>query len=108
VPAQLVMNKIDRLAPEALAERRAAQGEAWFVSAKVPADVARVREGIVRFFEASYVSETLVVPYASQRLVAELHEQARVESERYEEDGVYVAVRADPVTLARFRAELGR
>jgi GTP-binding protein HflX len=108
VPVRVVMNKIDRLAPDVLAERRRAQPEAWFVSAKAPADVLRVRDGIVEFFEASYVSATLVVPYASQRLVAELHEQARVESERYEEDGVHVAVRADPVTLARLRAELAR
>jgi GTPase len=108
VPAQVVMNKIDRLTPAALAERRAAHENAWFVSAKAPEDVARVREGIVRFFEASYASETLIVPYASQRLIAELHEQARVESERYEEDGVHVAVRADPITLARFRSELAR
>jgi GTP-binding protein HflX len=108
VPAQIVMNKIDRLAPEVLAERRAAHPNAWFVSAKTPEDVARVRDGIVSFFEASYESATLVVPYASQRLIAELHEQARVESERYEEDGVHVAVRADPITLARFRSELTR
>jgi GTP-binding protein HflX len=108
VPVQLVMNKIDRLSPEALAERQRALPDAWFVSARSEAGVARIRAGIVSFFEASYASAELVVPYASQRLIAELHEAARVEGERYEEDGVHVAVRADPITLARFRSKLAR
>jgi GTP-binding protein HflX len=108
VPVQVVMNKIDRLAPEVLAERREALPGAWFVSARSAADVSRVRDGIVSFFEASYASAELLVPYASQRLVAELHEAARVESERYDEDGVHVVVRADPITLARFHSKLAR
>ena len=108
VPVQIVMNKIDRLTPDVLAERRAAAPNAWFVSSRAEADVLRVRAGIVEFFEQSYASAELVVPYASQRLIAELHEEARVEAERYEEDGVHVSVRADPVTLARFQAKLAR
>jgi len=108
VPAQVVMNKIDRLPPELLAERRAALRNAWFVSARSESDVAFVHAEIVKFFEARYEHAELVVPYASQRLIAELHETARVDSEHYEEDGVHVVVRAEPSTLARFRAELTR
>lgn len=108
LPLQIVMNKIDRMTPELLAEREAQLPSAWFVSTRSEADVARVRDGIVRFFEASYVRAELVVPYASQRLIAELHESGRVDEERYEEDGVHVVVRADEATLARFRAKLSR
>ena len=46
-------------------------------------------------------------PYSKQRLIAEMHEQGRVESERYEDDGVHVAFRSDKDVVARFRAELG-
>jgi GTP-binding protein HflX len=106
VPSRLVMNKIDRLPPDALASLQSAHPEAWFVSAHAPADVARVHAGIVRFFEDAYTSAELVVPYSKQRLVAEMHEQGRVESERYEDDGVHVAFRSDKDVVARFRAEL--
>jgi len=106
VPARLVMNKTDRLAPEALAVLESAHPDAWFVSAHAAADVARVHAGIVRFFEDSYASAELVVPYTKQRLVAEMHEVGRVESERYDEDGVHVSFRADADVVARLRAEL--
>jgi GTPase len=106
LPVRIVMNKIDRLTPELLAERRSALENAWFVSARSEQDVARVHDGIVSFFESSYASAELVVPYASQRLVAELHEAGRVDAERYEEDGVHVVVRTDPATLARIRSKL--
>jgi GTPase len=107
VPSRLVMNKIDRLAKEGLAVLQSAHPEAWFVSAHAPADVARVHAGIVQFFEDAYTSAELVVPYSKQRLIAEMHEQGRVESERYEDDGVHVAFRSDKDVVARFRAELG-
>jgi GTP-binding protein HflX len=107
VPSRLVMNKIDRVAPDALEALQREHPDAWFVSAHAPADVARVHSGIVRFFEDSYTSAELLVPYSKQRLIAEMHEQGRVESERYEDDGVHVAFRSDKDVVARFRAELG-
>ncbi len=106
-PARVVMNKIDRLAPEALELLRRSEPNAWFLSAHDPRAVAALHDRIVEFFEASYVAAELVVPYTGQRLVAEMHESGRVEAERYEQDGVHVRLRAEPETIQRLRAKLG-
>jgi GTP-binding protein HflX len=108
VPSTLVMNKIDKLAPEELRRMRARHPEAWFVSAHDPGDVARVREGIIATFEATYAEAEIVVPYDRQAVLSEMHEAGRVEDERYEESGVTVRFRAEPETIARFRTILGR
>jgi GTPase len=108
VPSRLVMNKVDQLEPEQLAELATAFPEAWFISAKDPEDVKQVRTRILDFFESRYAEAELSVPYAEQRLVSEMHEQGRVVSERYEEDGVKVRFRCDPEVLEAFRARLSR
>lgn len=108
VPHRLVMNKIDQLAPEALAALQQELPDAWFISAKRPEDVQEVRARIVGFFESRYAEAELSVPYSQQRLVSEMHEQGRVVSERYEEDGVKVLFRSDPEVLDSFRAKLAR
>src|SRR6185369_12968957 len=107
-PSRLVMNKVDRLSPETLAELEAELPEAWFISAKDPDHVKSVRSRIIDFFESRYAEADLCVPYAEQRLVSEMHEQGRVVSERYEDDGVKVRFRSDPEVLDAFRARLAR
>ena len=106
VPQRLVMNKVDRLSPETRAELESELPEAWFISAKSGDDVKSVRARIIDFFESRYAEAELSVPYAEQRLVSEMHEQGRVVSERYEEDGVKVRLRSDPEVLDAFRARL--
>jgi GTP-binding protein HflX len=106
VPSRLVMNKIDQLGAEQLAELSAELPDAWFISAKNGADVQRVRASIIDFFESRYQELELTVPYDQQRLVSEMHESGKVVSERYEEDGVRVRFRSDPEVLERFRSRL--
>jgi GTP-binding protein HflX len=106
VPRRVVMNKIDLLAPDALAELRTSEPDALFVSARDPAGAALVRREIVGFFEQSFVLGEFRVPYTSQGLIREMHESGRVEAERYDEDGVHVRLRAEPDVVARFRAAL--
>jgi GTP-binding protein HflX len=108
VPSTLVMNKIDKLEPEELARLRVRLPEAWFVSAHDPADVASVRERIIAIFEATYAEAELVVPYDRQAVLGEMHEAGRVEDARYDESGAAVRFRAEPETIARFRAILAR
>lgn len=106
VASTLVMNKIDRLPEEDLARLRARLPDAWFISAHAKVDVATVRERIIAIFEEAYEQVELVVPYARQGLVSEMHEGGRVVSEQYEEDGVHVTWRADAEVLGRVRAKL--
>jgi GTPase len=108
VPSRLVMNKIDQLSPEALSELERELPDAWFISARDPAHVKSVRSRILDFFESRYAEAELCVPYAEQRLVSEMHEQGRVVSERYEDDGVKVIFRSDPEVLDAFRSRLAR
>ena len=105
-PSRVLMNKMDRVAPEERALLERAHPEAWFISAHDAADVARVHDGIVAFFESSYVTAELVVPYQLQGLVSEMYESGRVEQEAYEDDGVHVRFRGDPETTAKFRERL--
>jgi GTP-binding protein HflX len=106
VPSRLVMNKVDRLSPEALAELRLAQPEAWFLSAKSPTDVADLRLKIIAFFESSYVHAEVLVPFSEQRLLAEMHATMNVLGTRYEEAGVFVQVRGEAAALDKLRARL--
>jgi len=106
VPSRLVMNKIDCLTDEALLALRSEQPEAWFLSAKRPADVADLRQKIVAFFESSYVQAEVLVPFSEQRLLAEMHATMNVLGTRYEEAGVFVDVRSDAAALDRLGARL--
>jgi GTP-binding protein HflX len=105
-PRLLVLNKADRLDPEARAQLARERPDAILVSAKDPADVARLRERIVAFFERDMVEAELFVPYARQRVVGEAHEAGRVLSERHDQAGTHLRVRARPEVLARLRAAL--
>ncbi|HEX2877875.1 MAG TPA: GTPase HflX [Polyangiaceae bacterium] len=106
--SRLIMNKVDRLSPAALAELQAEFPDAWFISAKRTEDVLTVRARIIAFFESRYAEAELCVPYTEQRLVSEMHEQGRVVSEKYEDDGVKVTFRSDPEVVDSFRARLAR
>ncbi len=106
VPARLVLNKMDRLDEP----RRAALRERWpdaiRLSAHSPADVAALRDSIVAFFEAAMVEDTIVLPYARQRLIGEVYESARVLSEEHDEAGRVLRVRGLPGAIARLRRTL--
>lgn len=108
VPSTLVMNKIDRLEPDELARLRKALPDAWFVSAHDRGDVAKIRERIVEIFETSYVEEQLRIPYTRQAVLSEMHDAGRVVAEQYEEGGIDVTYRAEPETIARFKAKLAK
>jgi GTPase len=107
VPRRVVMNKIDRLSPEARAELAVEHPDAWLVSAHDPASVLELRSKLVHFFEAQFVTAELKVPYDRQSVIREMHESGRVEEERYEEDGVHVRFRGDSPTIERIKSVLG-
>jgi GTP-binding protein HflX len=106
VPWILVLNKIDKVAA---IEREKLSKEfpaALLISAKDPADVRRLRDGIIGAFEAHMTEADLVVPYGAGRAIGEVH-KVHVISESYEEDGVHYRVRAPASAIERIRAMLG-
>jgi GTPase len=105
-PRLLVLNKIDKV-DAATRERLAAEWpDAVLLSVKEPADVGKLRQRIVAFFERDMVEEDLVVPYAKQRVVGEAHSSCRVVEESHDEHGTRLRVRARPEVIARLRAAL--
>jgi GTP-binding protein HflX len=105
-PRLVVLNKIDRVDPEARARLAREWPDALAVSARSPEDVAALRERILAFFERNMVEAELFVPYARQRVVGAAHATCRVLSERHLADGTRLRVRAKPEALARLRAGL--
>jgi GTP-binding protein HflX len=106
VPARLILNKIDRVSEGDRTALRAKHPDAIFVSAKLPEDVAALRETIVAFFEAAMVEEILVLPYSKQGLLREVYENASVLSEDYDSTGRIMKVRGLPGAIARLRRNL--
>jgi GTP-binding protein HflX len=105
-PRLLVLNKIDKV-DAATRERLSAEWpDAVLLSVKEPADVGKLRQRIVAFFERDMVEEDLVVPYAKQRVVGEAHSSCRVVEESHDEHGTRLRVRARPEVIARLRAAL--
>jgi GTP-binding protein HflX len=106
VPSRLLLNKIDRVSEADRAALREKHPDAILLSAKLPEDVAALRETIIGFFEASMVEDHLVLPYAKQGLLSEVYEHTRVLSEDYDTTGRIMKVRGLPGAIARLRRTL--
>ena len=106
VPSHLLLNKVDQLSEEQRRDWQRKYPDAWLASSRDPADVARVRQSIVDFFESFYLEAELVVPYDRQGLVSDMHENGRVIEQEYAPEGVRVRLRADRETLERLRSAL--
>ena len=101
----LVLNKIDRVDEVGRAALLAEYPDAFQMSAKDPADIARLHARIVELFEARMEEAVLFFPYAEGKRVAEAHAEARVLEETYDEAGTHLRVRAPHDVLARLRRE---
>ncbi len=106
VPSRVVLNKRDRLTEEQIHALELEFPGSIIVSAKDPAGVARVREEIVAFFDGAPVEAELFVPYARHGLVQRVYEAATVLSEKHDENGTHLQVRAPSGALDRLRATL--
>ena len=109
VPRLLVFNKIDACGDaDAEARATAALLERWpdavVMSARRSADVARLRERLVAFFNRDLVEGEVCVPYDRQQLRGEIFAACEVLGERYDEGGVTFRVRAHPAMLERLQA----
>ncbi len=105
-PRLLALNKSDKLTEEQRSALVQAFPEAMLLSAKSPADVARLRARIIDFFEREMIEDEILVPYARQRVVSTIYEQCRVLAEACDETGTRLRVRGRPEVVARLRAEL--
>jgi GTP-binding protein HflX len=105
VPRLLVFNKIDRVAEE---ERQATVDalvarwpDAFVMSAKSPADVARLHARLAAFFAGELIEAELRVPWDRQQLRGEIFALCEVIEERAEADAAVFRVRGPQATIAR-------
>ena len=106
VPSRLVLNKIDRVD----AEGRAALAEefptAIQLSAHDSADVTRMHDLLVAFFERDFAEVELFVPWSRGSVIGEIHASTRVLEESYVDDGVRYRVRGRQEDVGRLRSLL--
>lgn len=102
----VVLNKIDKVAADDRVALAAAFPDAVMMSAKAPADVAALRVRLVEHFAGAAVEAELFVPWARHKLVHDIHERCLVVSERHEDDGTRVAVRAPQAIVDELVAAL--
>ncbi len=106
VPTWLLLNKIDRVdaaGRAALAERYPG---AIQLSAKLPADVAMLRERVIAELVGGLEDAELDVPWSEQKLVHAIHERARVLSEQHHETGTRFSIRGTARVIEELRAAL--
>ena len=109
-PVVTVFNKIDRLEPGALADKRAALSgvapDPIAVSAKTGAGVAELRDRVEAALP-DWERERLVLPVSdeSMSLVSWVHDHGYVAEETYAGDQVTVDFEAKPSIVARARAK---
>ena len=103
VPWRLVLNKRDRLDDAAAAALMQEYPEAIVVSAKDPADVLRVREMVVAFFDGALEVDEIFVPYSAAALVKHVYDDAVVLAESHGERGTSFTLRAPRAVLQRLR-----
>jgi GTPase len=116
VPRLLLFNKIDRAGSPG--EKRAVQAEregalraqypgCIVMSAKREADVARLHEAIVAFFQRHLVEAELFLPWSAQKLRGQIFATCTVLEERADAEGAVLRVRGEPEAVARLREQLG-
>jgi len=112
VPRMLVFNKIDRLGEAAAPGEREAALRAQHpgcivMSARREADVAKLRDAIVAFFQQDLVEAELFLPWTAQQLRGEIFANCQVLEERAAGDGACLRVRGAPEAVKRLRQILG-
>ena len=113
VPRIRVFNKIDHVGDaEAQAECEArlhAQYPGCIVmSARRPADVSRLRDDIVAFFQKDLVEAELFLPWSAQQLRGEIYARCQVLGERADEEGAFFHVRGEADTLTALGEQLAQ
>jgi GTP-binding protein HflX len=110
VPEVIVVNKVDAMSEEdILMLRRALPGAVW-VSARTGAGMDALRELIAARLPHPDVDVDVLVPYDRGDLVARVHRDGEVLSERHEESGTRLTARVDgalAATLEEFTAPVG-
>ena len=105
IPKRLLLNKRDRLTSEQMNELLKEFPNAKAISTLNKDDVKSLREDIIEFFEEDMIETEIFVNYAIQGAIGEIRKNIRVLSERYDESGIYLKVRANEKSLNKLKKD---
>ena len=113
VPRIRIFNKIDHVGDAtAQAEREAALRAEYpgciVMSARRPADVAKLHKAIVAFFQQDLVEAELFLPWSAQQLRGEIFARCEVLDERADDEGAFFRVRGEQEILNSLREQFGQ
>lgn len=106
IPSLVVLNKIDRVDAADLRAREALVPGHVSVSAKDPASVALVRQAIIDALDGQRELVELHVPYQAGALFGNIHQGAHVLSERFDDAGALLTLRARSEFIAAWRKQM--
>jgi GTP-binding protein HflX len=105
-PQWMLLNKIDLVRPDEREALALEMPDAIQLSARSPADIARLRERIMTRFLGALEETTLLVPWPRHGLVHRIHQQCSVLAEQHGGEGTQLTVRAPRSVLDRLRTDL--
>lgn len=103
----LVLNKVDRLAPEELEALKSEYPEAIFLSAHNPSDVTNMRQRLITYFETAMIDREIFIPYDVQGAIGEIRAKMKVLSEEYDNHGLKLKVRGHADDIDRLKTRFG-
>jgi GTP-binding protein HflX len=106
VPRLLVFNKIDR-GGDAAALRAKYPGSI-VMSARNEADIAKLREAIIAFFERDLVEAEIFLPWSAQNRRGEIFSSCKVLEERADGEGAFLRVRGEAEAVKRLGKQFAR
>jgi GTP-binding protein HflX len=107
-PSLLVLNKVDQLDAEQIAELTQEYPKAVFLSTRNREDIKRMRELILSFFETDMIDKVLLIPYTQGKVLGMIRERARVLEEKHEDEGTFVTIRAPEEVHAWIEKQLSK
>lgn len=106
IPKFLVLNKVDRLAEDQMLFLAREFPDAVFLSALNRDHVLKLRDRLISYFDTLMTEESVLIPYASQGILGEVRERAKVLSEDYTDTGVNLRLLAPPDFIKKIQAKI--
>ncbi|MSP86981.1 MAG: GTPase HflX [Methylotenera sp.] len=112
VPRLRIFNKIDHVGDAAAqtaqeASLRAKYPDCVVMSARNPADVAKLHQTIVAFFQQDLLEVEIFLPWSAQQLRGEIYASCQMLEERSDSEGAFFRFRGEPDTVNKLCAQAG-
>ncbi len=123
VPRLLVFNKIDQIGEAKIEDAKIGEAKnqadyeaelqsrhpgSIVISARRAADIQKMREAIIAFFQASLIEDDIFLPWSEQKLRGEIFSSCTVLNEQADDEGAILRIRGEAETVKRLRERFNR